>query len=213
MCIIAQDLNQLNKEYTKDNSIGSNCHVHVYFTPNLDGGNAVFSPSRERVIISDRLLSENPKFSENELICRLEALLSAEIILIPSLKEDFTGHADGMVRFVDENTVIGNRSPYKSGLEQRIKTTLNRKGISVIDFPYYSSPGISAEGSYINYLETENDILLPVFGSNSDNEATEAAKRLFTKKIILKLMVLILWVALERYIYHLEIMLILDTLF
>ena len=40
MCIIAQDLNQLNKEYTKDNSIGSNCHVHVYFTPNLDGGNA-----------------------------------------------------------------------------------------------------------------------------------------------------------------------------
>lgn len=156
----------------------------TYSEINLDGGNAVFSPSRERAIISDRLLSENPEFSENELICRLEALLSAEIILIPSLKEDFTGHADGMVRFVDENTVIGNRSPYKNGLEQRIKTTLNRKGISVIDFPYYSSPGISAEGSYINYLETENDILLPVFGSNSDKEATEAAKRIFTKKII-----------------------------
>lgn len=36
MCIVAQDVNQLNKEYTKDNSIASNCHVHTYFTPNLD---------------------------------------------------------------------------------------------------------------------------------------------------------------------------------
>lgn len=40
MCIVSQDVNQLNKEYTKDNSIGSNCHVHIYFTPNLDSGGA-----------------------------------------------------------------------------------------------------------------------------------------------------------------------------
>lgn len=40
MCIVSQDVNQLNKEYTKDNSIGSNCHVHIYFTPNNDNGNA-----------------------------------------------------------------------------------------------------------------------------------------------------------------------------
>jgi type IV secretory pathway TraG/TraD family ATPase VirD4 len=36
ICIVAQDVNQLNKAYTKDNSIASNCHVHIYFTPNLD---------------------------------------------------------------------------------------------------------------------------------------------------------------------------------
>ena len=40
ICIVAQDVNQLNKEYTKDNSIGSNCHIHIYFTPNLDSGGA-----------------------------------------------------------------------------------------------------------------------------------------------------------------------------
>lgn len=34
MCIVCQDINQLNKAYTKDNSIASNCHVHIYFTPN-----------------------------------------------------------------------------------------------------------------------------------------------------------------------------------
>lgn len=36
ICIVSQDVNQLNKEYTKDNSIASNCHIHIYFTPNLD---------------------------------------------------------------------------------------------------------------------------------------------------------------------------------
>ncbi|MBR0060698.1 MAG: type IV secretory system conjugative DNA transfer family protein, partial [Selenomonadaceae bacterium] len=40
VCIVAQDVNQLNKEYTKDNSIASNCHIHIYFTPNLDSGAA-----------------------------------------------------------------------------------------------------------------------------------------------------------------------------
>ena len=40
VCIVAQDVNQLNKEYTKDNSNASNCHVHIYFTPNLDSGAA-----------------------------------------------------------------------------------------------------------------------------------------------------------------------------
>lgn len=40
VCIVAQDVNQLNKAYTKDNSIASNCHVHIYFTPNLDSGSA-----------------------------------------------------------------------------------------------------------------------------------------------------------------------------
>jgi type IV secretion system protein VirD4 len=37
MCIVSQDINQLNKAYTANNSIMSNCHIHVYFTPNFDG--------------------------------------------------------------------------------------------------------------------------------------------------------------------------------
>lgn len=40
MCIVCQDVNQLNKAYTKDNSIGSNCHLHIYFTPNVGGDSA-----------------------------------------------------------------------------------------------------------------------------------------------------------------------------
>lgn len=39
-CLIAQDINQLNKRYTERNSILSNCHVNVFYTPNQETNNA-----------------------------------------------------------------------------------------------------------------------------------------------------------------------------
>ena len=155
-----------------------------YSDINLDGGNVVFSPSKEKVIISDRVFSENPDRQENKLIAELQNLLEAKVIIIPSLKSDMTGHADGMVRFVDENTVIGNDTGTKYGLESRIKKVLGKENITVIDFPYFESKGISAKGCYLNFLETEKCIFLPVFAAPDDRRATEAAKRIFNKRII-----------------------------
>ena len=149
---------------------------------NLDGGNIVFSPSKERVIISDRIFSENPEFSAAALIPQLRILLEAEVIIIPSLKNDFTGHADGMVRFIDENTVVGNDLPSKYGLEQRIKRVLYQYGIDVVNFPYQQVKGISALGSYINYLETESCIFLPTFGIDMDEYAITQARQILPKK-------------------------------
>ncbi|MEN6623231.1 MAG: type IV secretory system conjugative DNA transfer family protein, partial [Smithella sp.] len=42
-CVVTQDINQLNKAYTKENSIISNCHVRVFFTPNDDNTPQVIS--------------------------------------------------------------------------------------------------------------------------------------------------------------------------
>lgn len=156
----------------------------TYSDINLDGGNVVFSPSRTKAAISDRVFSENPDLDENTLLTELEKLLEAEIVIIPSLKIDMTGHADGVVRFVNENTVIGNASPYKNGYEQRVKRALERCGISVMDFPYFDSKGISAVGSYLNFLETEKRIFLPVFGDAQDETAVKCAREIFDKKII-----------------------------
>lgn len=87
----------------------------------------MFSPSKEKAIISDRVFSENPEYEKSVLISELENRLEAEIIIIPLLKSDMTGHADGVVRFVDEKTVIGNATPYKNGYEQRVKAALRKK--------------------------------------------------------------------------------------
>ena len=156
----------------------------VYTDINLDGGNVVFSPSKEKVIISDRVFSENHEYDKNALLLELEKLLEASVLIIPSLKSDMTGHADGMVRFVDENTVVTNAplSPY--GFETKVKKFLQNYGFNVIDFSYFYSKGDSAVGCYLNYLVMEKSIFLPVFGVDTDNEAIKLAKNIFDKTII-----------------------------
>lgn len=156
----------------------------TYSDINLDGGNVVFSSSRTKAVISDRVFSENPDLDENTLLTELEKLLEAEIVIIPSLKIDMTGHADGVVRFVNENTALGNASPCKYGYELKVKNALKKHGISVLDFPYFDSAGDSAVGSYLNYLETEAHIFLPVFGNVQDEKAVKCAKEIFNKEII-----------------------------
>lgn len=156
----------------------------TYSDINLDGGNVVYSPSRQKVIVSDRIFAENSTRSPAALVRELENWLEAEAIIIPSLKSDMTGHADGMVRFVDEYTAIGNNVPSTNGLEQRIKCTLRNHGIDVIDFPYQDGRGISAVGCYLNFLETEHCIFLPAFGLDMDKTAVGTATQIFCKEIV-----------------------------
>lgn len=156
----------------------------VYSDINLDGGNVVFSPLRETAVISDRIFMENWDYSFSELVQELERLLEARVIIITSLRSDMTGHADGMVRFVDENTAITNRIRYRFGLEMQIKVVLRNHGIEVYDFPYFDSKGDSAVGCYLNFLDTEQALLLPVFGVDMDNEAIETAENFYNKTIV-----------------------------
>lgn len=170
-------------DYRKDLAPHFDLHV-TYSNINLDGGNVVFSPSKGKAVITDRVFSENPGYAKSALLTELENLLEAEIVIIPSLKSDMTGHADGVVRFIDEDTAIGNASPFKTGYEYRVKTALKERGISVIDFPYFDSAGISAVGSYLNFLETEKHIFLPVFGDVRDETAVKRAREVFGKEVI-----------------------------
>lgn len=156
----------------------------IYSDINLDGGNIVFSPSRKTAVISDRVFMENREYSSTGLAQELERLLKARVVVIPSLRSDMTGHADGMVRFIDENTALGNRTGYRYGLETRIKAALRRQGIRVCDFPYFESKGDSAAGCYLNFLDTEQHLFLPIFGVDMDREAIEAARDFFGKTIV-----------------------------
>lgn len=156
----------------------------IYSDINLDGGNIVFSPSRETAVISDRIFDENWDHSSAELVQELEQLLEARVIIIPSLRSDMTGHADGMVRFIDENTAVGNASRSLYGLEAHIKAAMRNHGTEVYDFPYFDSKGGSAIGCYLNFLETESAIFLPVFGVDTDKEAVDTAQHIFNKTIV-----------------------------
>lgn len=178
------DYPELRTDYRKDVSCEQKIDELIYSDINLDGGNIVFSPSKEKAVISDRIFRENPVYRSAVLVRDLEKLLQTRIIIIPSLQSDLTGHADGMVRFVDEHTAIGNSVPSRNGLEQRIKLVLKNNGIDVIDFPYYSSPKGSACGCYLNFLETDKYIFFPVFAAETDEKAISTAKGIFSKTIV-----------------------------
>ena len=156
----------------------------TYSHINLDGGNVVFSPTGERVLISDRIFSENAECPPAALVRELSELLEAEVLIIPSLKSDMTGHADGMARFLDDRTVLCNRPLSSCGFEQQVKRAVQDCGLDAVDFPFVPTGGVSAVGCYLNYLETERVVFLPVFGIEQDAEAETFARQLFSKEIV-----------------------------
>ena len=156
----------------------------TYSNINLDGGNVVFSPSGARVLISDRVFSENLEYPSAALVHELSELLEAEVLIIPSLKSDMTGHADGMARFLDDRTVLCNRPLSSCGFEQKVKRSVRDYGLDAVNFPFVPTGGISAVGCYLNYLETEQAVFLPVFGIEQDAEAAASARQIFHKEIV-----------------------------
>jgi len=164
----------------------------VYSYINLDGGNIV--KWSDRVILTDRIFSENPQYTDRkQLISEIEKKLNAEVFLIPQIKSDFTGHADGLVRFYDEKTIIGNNlnDEYKYW-GNAMKKIIKQYGFKYIDMPVfnykapYKNKSLSAIGCYVNYLEIGNLIVFPVFEleGNKDEEAFDLISSLYPNKFI-----------------------------
>ena len=165
--------------------------INPHFTKiNIDGGNIV--NWSDRAILTDRIFDENPKYSsKNKLISKIEDLLEVEVIIIPQIKSDMTGHADGMVRFVDKNTLLGNaRDQEFKYWETGINKVLKEKGIAYIDLPFLEHTEKQypdhAIGCYVNYLEIDSLIVLPIFEveSNRDQEVYDKFKDIFPNRII-----------------------------
>jgi agmatine deiminase len=146
----------------------------------------------DRAIISDRVFDENPEYSsKNKLITEIEKLLEVEIIVIPQIKSDMTGHADGMVRFVDRNTLIGNdREQEYKYWKNGINKVLKNYGLDYIDIPFLEHKEMNypyhAIGCYLNYLEVDNLIVIPIFETekNKDQEVHDKFRMIFPDRKI-----------------------------
>ena len=158
---------------------------------NLDGGNVLLCSGC--AIVSDRIFTENPEYTDKEqLVKEISDLLEAEVIVIPAQKGDMTGHADGMVRFVDHDTILGNnRTEEYKYWTNGIEKVLRDYNLNYIDVPFFynykdSKHPDHAIGVYVNYLEVGNLIVLPVFEveGNKDAEAIAAFKQIFPDKIL-----------------------------
>lgn len=139
----------------------------------LDGGNVVMND--KYAIVSDKIWSENAKIPPFDLIDELEDILGRMIILIPRFKDDEIGHADGMVRFLPDGSLLLNAytgSDAKNG--DIVRDMLEAYGFKTHTLcynPYGNRTRLDATGMYINYLQVGNNVFVPQFeGSFTDTD-------------------------------------------
>lgn len=162
----------------------------IYSKINLDGGNIV--NWTDKVLITDRIYTENPEFADKaQLVGEIERLLQTKVIIIPQIKSDFSGHADGLVRLIDSGTILGNDLDleyiYWSKAMRKIISDKSFKYINMPIFEYYEKEfPDSAIGCYMNYLEIGDLIIFPIFEviGNKDKEAIDLITKLYPNKAI-----------------------------
>lgn len=153
----------------------------------VDGGN--FSRTTDKVIMCDKVFHENKNLSEKELINQLQNLFEVDkLFFVPWDINDFTGHADGMVRFIDNDTVLINDYSKENAEFQRcFRMSLHNAGLEYIELPY-NPPNdptlISARGLYLNYLQMKQGIIVPTFKSKYDDQALRVLEQVFKGQTI-----------------------------
>lgn len=152
----------------------------------VDGGNIV--KSKNKAIMTKKVFKENKNRLEKSVIKMLKKALKVdEIFFIPIQPYDYTGHADGMVRLIDDNTLLVNDySKETSSWRKEFENAIKQIGIEPIELPYaYSDKNEEgdwkADGCYINYLQIGDLIIFPQFNLNQDGEALSKIKKLYSE--------------------------------
>jgi len=144
----------------------------------LDGGNVV--KSNNCVILTDKIIDENRyNYSKTDLIKTLHKLFEVDkVVIIPkdSHKDDHYGHADGMIRFIDNETVlINSHFRYLPGLME----TLQRSQLKFEFLKYDLKKQNGRNWCYLNYLQTKDIILIPKLNIEEDELALQQLKEYF----------------------------------
>jgi len=132
----------------------------------LDGGNII--KSGNKVIITDKVAEDNNVTIE-QIRPELEKILQVKVVIIPSYPDEETGHADGIIRFLDENTVltVSIEDEIKDWKEKLIYE-LERADLKLISLPTAKSQ--EQDWRYINYLHVGKTIIVPSFKNNRDSD-------------------------------------------
>ena len=143
----------------------------------LDGGNLIYS--ERAVILTDKVFSENKNYSKEELFKELSQLLgTSEIYFIPKQPYDTYGHADGMVRFINNNTLLVNDFSRES------ESFRNRLGKALKDMPFnlifLETPcDHKLNWGYINYIHIGNNIIIPTINHPREDEVLYQFEEIF----------------------------------
>lgn len=155
----------------------------------LDGGNYV--RCGDKVVMTDKIFSENSNWRPVALLNRLEEAFQAEVILLPWDMEEPYGHSDGMVNYLGDNRVLLNNFRQ---LEKGKEKPFTKRLIKILEYHFdivelkYDCKPSPDSWCYLNYLETDDAIILPALSEKHDCESDWVAfsvfQQIFDKKII-----------------------------
>lgn len=169
----------------------------------LDGGNCVYNGKGD-LIMTRRVLTDNPSFTETQIENDLKKYNVERVHFIECEPGDLTGHVDGVVRFVDTDSVIvsdlprsyvtdGNPISKKEYLEDlayldKVAAEMSRyykvtKLMNCIPCKEVKEGMPSAFGNYTNFLLFGNCLFVPQYGieandSNACKTLSEAFRSL-----------------------------------
>jgi agmatine deiminase len=147
----------------------------------LDGGNVI--RGENHAILTDKAILENKDhYSRDQLEDELKKLFEVEhIVWIPWDKEEPYGHADGMVRFIDDHNVLVNHyyRDYNNEFQDQLFGSLEKAGLNYHKLKIDVAKPDDRNWAYINYLRTKDIIILPVLGIEEDQLILDQMKSLF----------------------------------
>ena len=156
-----------------------------------DGGNWV-EDGYGNVVLSTKFLADN-KLTESEARKKLMTLTGAKQIAFIEADEQGLEHADGVVSFVDQNTLVINSYPEDPDYAKQLKADLKRGipnvKIREIIAPYdgseiYDEKFGSACGLYTNMLVTPERIYFPQFGIKEDAVALQQIRSITKRTVV-----------------------------
>lgn len=146
----------------------------------IDGGNVV--KSNNSIILTDKVVWENKRhYSEKQLIKKLHDLFEVDkVVLIPWDNECDYGHADGMLRFINEDKVLisGFYEKADNSFKKWILKSLEKAKLDW-DWLRVSENEVEDNIAYINFLQTKDLIIIPSLNRPEDDVAGEEISKYF----------------------------------
>lgn len=140
----------------------------------LDGGNVV--KSKNCIILTDKIVHENRLLcNKTELLSRLRETFEVDkVVLIPWFEKEKFGHSDGVLRFIDDSTVLIN--PIER-TNKELQRQIQQNGINIEWLEYSVKQKDKRNWAYINFLQTKDLIIVPKLNIEEDGQALEQIKK------------------------------------
>lgn len=135
----------------------------------VDGGNVIRCD--DCVIMTDKVLIDNPMYSPAKLIAKLEKQLEAELVLIPRDPEEPCGHSDGMVRYMGHGRLLVNHyTDFDPALCRRLRKALSPR-FDLVELHFGTDRYIETSWAYLNYLQVADLLFVPACETPIDDAA------------------------------------------